>query len=110
MFNENYLRLTLEIDKHIEGYVDAYYGPSELKTAVAATPKREPAALLDDLAWLQANIPTADPAREKSLTAVLRAIHCTLQIVNGETPAYLDEVAQLYDIQPELVAESLPPS
>jgi hypothetical protein len=106
MFNENYLRLTLEIDKHIEGYVDAYYGPPELKAAVAAAPKREAAALLDDLAWLQANIPTADPAREKFLTAVLRAIHCSLQIVNGETPDYLDEVAQLYDIQPELVEES----
>ncbi|MCA9977473.1 MAG: hypothetical protein KC413_17060, partial [Anaerolineales bacterium] len=69
-FGRAYLTLTLEIEKHIEGYIDAYTGPDDLKAAVAATPKREPAALLDDLAWLQAHIPDGDAARATYLTAV----------------------------------------
>ncbi|MCP4415985.1 MAG: hypothetical protein GY805_05140, partial [Chloroflexi bacterium] len=51
-YGRSYLRLTLEIDKHIDGYVDAYYGPDDIKTETAAAPKREPAALLDDVAAL----------------------------------------------------------
>lgn len=104
-FSQNYLRLTLEIDKHIDGYVDAYIGPEDLKTAVQATPKREPSALIDDLAWLQDNLPTDPPQRHRYLKGVLRAIDCTVRILNGETFDYLDEVNRLFDIQPQLIAE-----
>lgn len=37
-FSQNYLRLVLEIGKHIEEYVDAYIGPEPLKTAVQSQP------------------------------------------------------------------------
>ena len=40
-----YLRLSLEIGTHEPGYIDAYYGPAELKAAAEANP-REKAALL----------------------------------------------------------------
>jgi hypothetical protein len=33
-FGRSYLELSLEIEKHIEGYVDAYIGPEDLKSAV----------------------------------------------------------------------------
>lgn len=105
-YGRSYLQLVLEIDKHIDGYIDAYYGPAELKTAVTATDKQDPAALLDDMVQLQAAIPQADPQRADYLTAALRAIDCTVRMLNGEQFAYADEVAWLYDISPEPVAEN----
>ncbi|MFO7538878.1 MAG: hypothetical protein R6X32_12605 [Chloroflexota bacterium] len=105
-YGRSYLQLVLEIDKHIEGYIDAYYGPAELKTAVSATDKKAPAALLDDVAGLQATIPTADPRRTAYLTAALRAIDCTVRMLNGEAFAYTEEVARLYDVTPQPVAET----
>lgn len=105
-YGRSYLTLTLEINKHVDGYVDAYYGPEEIKAAVEAAPKREPAALLDDVAALQAAIPGGDPARQAYLAAALRALECTVRMLNGEQFAYLDEVNRLYDISPQPVDES----
>jgi hypothetical protein len=100
-FGRKHLTLTLEIDKHIDGYVDSYFGPPELKVAVAATEKKPAAALLEDVAALHASIPTDDPQRALYLQAELRAMHCSLSIVNGEEVPFLDEVNRLYDIAPE---------
>jgi hypothetical protein len=105
-YGRSYLRLVLEIDKHIDGYIDAYYGPADLKSAVSASDKKDPVALLDDVAHLQATIPTADPQRAAYLTAALRAIACTVRMLNGEGFAYSEEVERLYDISPKPVAES----
>lgn len=105
-FGQAYLRLTLEIDKHIDGYIDAYLGPAELKAEVKAAEKRPAAALIDDLAHLHSLIPTADPARHAFLLAELRAIACTLDILNGQPPSYLEEVQRIYDIAPQLIDEA----
>ena len=100
-YGRSYLRLTLEINKHIDGFVDAYYGPDDLKAAVEDASKREPAALLDDVAALQAAIPGDDPARQAYLQAELRAIECSVRMLNGEKFDYLEEVNRLYDISPQ---------
>jgi len=104
-FDADYLRLTLEIHKHIDGYTEGYYGPAELRAEVEATPPLPAASLLAGVQRLQDSIPTADPARAAYLTATLRAIECTVHMLAGETFDYLDEVARIYDIQPRLVAE-----
>jgi hypothetical protein len=106
-FGRDYLRLALEIDKHFPGYIDAYLGPADLKAEVSAAPTRETAALLDDVAHLQATIPADDPTRHAYLTATLRSIEGTVRMLNGETFDYLDEVARLYDIQPQKVDEAI---
>ncbi|MCL4871063.1 MAG: hypothetical protein KJ063_19060 [Anaerolineae bacterium] len=106
-FGRAYLSLTLEIEKHIPGYVDAYLGPAPLKTEIEGGEKKDAAALQDDLAQLQATIPSEDPARQAYLTAELRAIECTLQMLAGETFPYLEEVQRLYDIHPELTDEAV---
>lgn len=107
-FGRDYLRLVLEIHTHhIDGYVDAYYGPPELKAEIEAAPARSPAALLADVVDLQARIPTADPARHVWLTSTLRAIDCVVRTLNGEQFDYLDEVNRLYDIHPTMVDEAL---
>ena len=49
---ERYLRLGLQLGRHVEGLVDAYYGPPELQAAVDAAAPVDPHALVvtaDDL-------------------------------------------------------------
>lgn len=106
-FGRDYLRLTLEIDKHIDGYIDAYYGPEALKAEVSTSTKKPATALIDAVAKLQDHIPDADPSRAAYLTGVLRAIDCTTRILNGETLDYLDEIERIYDIRPVLVDETV---
>jgi hypothetical protein len=105
-FSRGYLRLTLEINKHIDGYVDSYYGPDDLKAEVEAGEEKTPEALLDDVIRLREQLPTDNAQRREYLEGVLRAMDCTVRQLNGETFEYLDEVHRLYDIQPELIEES----
>ena len=104
-FGTSYLRMSLEINKHFDGYVDAYFGPSELRARVESEDKKSPPAMLDDLARLRELTPTDDSARQAYLTAILRAMDCTLRILNGEEFDYLDEVNRLFDISPQLMDE-----
>ncbi len=106
-FGEAYLRLVLEIEKHIPGYIDAYLGPPALQEAVSTGALRSPGDLLDDLTRLEALIPATDKSRELYLHATLRAVKGTLQLLQGHKPGYLEEVAGLYDIQPQPVEESV---
>jgi hypothetical protein len=106
-FGRAYLTLALEINKHVDGYIDGYIGPAELKAEVDSSKKKPARALLDDLSALRDKLPSGDPAREAYLKAVLRAIECTLRIQNGEELDYLDEVNHLYDISLQKVDESL---
>ncbi len=105
-FGADYLRLTLEIDKHLDGYLDAYYGPAALRDELRAAPLRPPADLLADVDRLEENIPADDPTRALYLAATLRAIECTVRMVAGETFDYLEEAHRLYDIRPQLAPES----
>jgi hypothetical protein len=105
-FGRDYLRLVLEINKHIDGYIDAYYGPDEIKVEVEADPKKSPSALLANLHALQTQIPSGDPSRQAFLSATFRSIDTTLRVLDGETVEYLDEVERLYDIKPSLVDET----
>lgn len=105
-FGQDYLRLALEIDKHIDGYTEGYYGPATLRDEVKANPLRPPNDLLDDVKRLADIIPTGDPARASYLAATLRAIECTIRMLAGQTYDYLEEVQRIYDINPQLVAES----
>lgn len=105
-FGRDYLRLVLEIHAHhVDGYVDAYYGPPALKAEIEAADPKTPRELLAAVHDLQQRIPTADPARQEFLTAALRGIECTARMLNDETVDYLNEVYLLYDIRPQLVDE-----
>lgn len=106
-FGRSYLRLALEINKHIEGYVDAYFGPPALQAEVEAAPPQPPATLLDEVDRVRAAIPHQDPARQAYLMTTLRALESTVRLLNGETFDYLDEVQQLYDVRPQKVDESV---
>lgn len=106
-FGRDYLRLALSIDRHFPGYVDAYYGPAEIKTALEAADPLPVTDLRIMAQRLQAEVPPDDPARAGYLGATLRAMNCSLDLIAGETENYLDEVQRIYDISPALVDEAV---
>ena len=52
----SYLTLALNLDRQFEGFVDAYYGPAELKAEIHKGEPRSLDALTDDARQLQGAI------------------------------------------------------
>src|SRR5213592_2851757 len=86
---ERYLRLGLQVGRHVDGMVDAYFGPPALAAAVEAEPPVDPRelvsaaeALLDELedGWLRDQV-----VGLRTYAAVLA----------GESGSYADEVGVL---------------
>ncbi len=104
-FDQKYITLILEINKHVAGYIDAYIGPPNLQDEVNARPLRSPVKLLEDFARLRDMLPTANAARQAYLQAMLRAVETTLLKLAGEDIPYMEEVQRIYDIMPQRVNE-----
>ena len=105
-FGESFIQLALEINKHIEGYVDAYYGPEGLRERVEASAATPPKQLLEAHKRLREIVPDSDPDRHRYLVAILNAMECTIRKLNGEEYDYIDEVEKLFGISPKLVPEA----
>jgi hypothetical protein len=103
-----YVQLAFWIDRHFPGYVDAYYGPPELKVQ-AMTGDIPPLGVLEDLAVSLGQSISADPGltpdRRAYLEEELRAMRTTIQILGGNTPNIVDEVRLLYGVTPAWVDE-----
>ncbi|PKP86985.1 MAG: hypothetical protein CVT78_07470 [Alphaproteobacteria bacterium HGW-Alphaproteobacteria-17] len=105
----DYLRTTLEIGTHEDGYIDAYYGPPELKAAAEAAP-RDKAALLATTRELATRLATiarrlSDPLdrrRAAFLRAQLRAAETRLMMMQGTRFAFADEAERLFGVRPQL--------
>jgi len=106
-WGESYLLLTLRLDRHIPGYVDAYTGPAALREAVAAEPPREVAALRADVEELERELGRQEYAagRHEFLTKQLRAMATAVHKLQGEAFTYRQEVELFFDITPPRVAE-----
>jgi hypothetical protein len=98
---ERYLRLGLQLGRHVEGIVDAYFGPPELAAAVEAAPPVEPRvlvaaaeALLDELedGWLRDQV------------VGLRIYAGSLA---GESRSYADEVEACFGVRPTHTDEAV---
>src|SRR5262245_47706829 len=101
MVVERYLRLGLQIGRHEDGIVDAYFGPPELQAAVDAEPPVDPRtlaadadALLGELAdgWLRDQV--------VGLRTYARALA-------GEGGSYADEVEACYGVRAEHTDEEV---
>jgi hypothetical protein len=116
---EDYLTLGLRLGRHIDGMVDAYYGPPALARAVEAEPAVPPAVLLasarDLLAHLEAGAvldpksgpeDSAAPARRHWMAAQVRGLATTSAKLAGEPIGYADEVEACYGVRPSRVDES----
>lgn len=106
-FSSEYLRIALEIGKHLTGYVEIYYGPEEIKKLVHKGSKIAPAKLLDDLYALREKIPINDKSRHRYLSVTLQAIECIILGLMGEEFEYFDEIYRISNITPKLIDETI---
>jgi hypothetical protein len=105
----NYLTLALNLDRHFEGFVDAYFGPPELKAQVEATQPRSLEALADDARKLQEAIEDSDydPQRKDFLTRQMRAMAAVIRNLAGDQLYFVEEVELYFDITPNMVDEAI---
>lgn len=106
MIVENYLLLGLRIGRHIDGFVDAYYGPKEFSNQVEAEALRAPAALAAEAKELLLQLDNADEAEQVSaprrrwLRAQAIGLLTTCQKLQGEKIDYRTEVERCYGVTP----------
>lgn len=113
----DYVKLALEIGVHEDGYIDAYYGPPELKDDAAKHP-RSIAALKTEADRIAAAIEQVEPARlaalerarRASLLAYVKSARFRLDMIEGKRIAFADEAERLFGLRPEnKTLESLKP-
>ena len=103
-----YLELGLRLGRHIDGLVDAYFGPGDLAARVAAEPVLSPDRLADDARSLLAELEQAtelDPARRRWMVAQTTGLRQTARRLAGEPVSYADEVEACYGVRPRWVEE-----
>jgi len=105
-FGTLYCKLGLRIDKHLPGYVDAYFGPKRLKADVDEERRKPVSELMEDAEKLRRQIPTGDKVRETFLQKQLESILTTLRRLNGEEIPYREEVLRLFDVRIEKISEA----
>lgn len=107
-FSREYLLLGLRIDKHVDGYVDSYYGPEELLFLVQQEEKLSPQHLLENVNKLIKVLPDQgfEDERHHFINKMLYALKTTIEILSEDTLEYLDKVYRLFDIKPKIVNDS----
>jgi hypothetical protein len=104
----DYLELGLALGRHIEGMVDAYYGPPELKAKVDAEPLRSPVELEARARRLLADLETDDSVvahRRRYLSGQVKGLRTTAAKLAGASIGYLDEVEACYGVRPAKIDE-----
>jgi len=105
---DDYLELGLALGRHIDGLVDAYYGPPELAARVTAEPLPSPAALAERARRLLAGLEAdrdLEPRRRRYLAAQVRGLRATATRLAGEAIGYVDEIEACYGVRPKLIPE-----
>lgn len=111
---DDYVLLQLTIGEKEDGYIDAYYGPAELKTRATA---EAPAASLPELEARAVALrvraqgfsddgqpgDSADERRARFLAAQLTAARTRLKMLRGERLSFADEAEGLFGVRPDLV-------
>jgi hypothetical protein len=90
---ETYLRLGLQLGRHVEGIVDSYYGPPELAAAVNAEPAVDPRALVAHAEAL------LDELKDGWLHDQVVGLRTYAGVLAGEPGSYADEVEGCYGVR-----------
>jgi hypothetical protein len=98
---ERYLVLGLQLGRHVEGIVDAYFGPPELAAAVDAAPPVEPRTLVDAAEGL------LDEVEDGWLRDQLVGLRTYAGALAGESGSYADEVEGCYGVRPAYTDEAV---
>jgi hypothetical protein len=91
---ERYLQLGLRLGRHVDGLVDAYYGPPELKDEVDAEPPADTAALVAEADELLGGL------EDGWLRDQVRGLRTYAGVLAGEAHSYSDEIEGCYGIRP----------
>jgi hypothetical protein len=102
---QRYLMLGLRLGRHVDGFVDAYYGPADLAEQVEAEAVVPPRALAEDAAELAHALEFDDEHRNEWLRAQLRGCEATARRLAGEPIDWATEVELCYGIKPGPVPE-----
>ena len=99
-FGEDFLLLALRIDKHINGYVDFYYGPERLRQLVKKENLRPPKKLLRDSWTLLRDLGAQgyDKRRELYLEKFLTSMKTSIEILNGIEYSIEDQFLNIFDV------------
>lgn len=118
-----YLTLGLRLGRHVDGLVDAYYGPADRASSVEAEPVQVPERLLAGARDLLAAIDAGEaldpsesarghgdgaaPSRRHWLRAQVVGLLTTARRLSGEPIGYADEVEACYGVRPARVDEEV---
>jgi hypothetical protein len=99
---ERYVRLCLTVARHVDGFIDAFIGPSEWEQSVAAGDSADPRHLRDEAQILLHLLGDADleEGRRRWLRGQLEALECVTARLSGENVAWSDEVARCLGVAP----------
>jgi hypothetical protein len=92
---ERYLELGLRLGRHVDGLVDAYYGPPELKEQTDGEALVDPSELASDADALHAEVP------DGWLRDQVRGCAAYAHVLEGDEVSYSDEVEACYGVRPE---------
>src|SRR6266545_6130136 len=98
---ERYLRLGMQLGRHVDGVVDAYFGPPELAAAVEAEPPVEPRALVAAAEAL------LDELEDGWLRDQVVGLRTYAGVLAGESGSYADEVEGCYGVRPTYTDEAV---
>ncbi len=98
---KRYLRLGLQLGRHVEGIVDAYYGPPELAAAVDAEPPVDPRELVSAAEAL------LDELEDGWLRDQMVGLRTYAGVLAGESGSYADEVEGCYGVRPTYTDEAV---
>lgn len=109
---DRYLLLGLRLGRHVDGFVDAYYGPASFADRVDRESVAAPASLVSDSSELLADLDDGIDAdvllasRRRWLRAQVVGFHTSAQKISGASISYVDEVERCYGVRPRFRDES----
>jgi len=92
---ERYLQLGLRLGRHVDGLVDSYYGPAELKAQVDEEELVAPVQLVEHAAELYGSLD------DGYLRDLVHGCWVYARVLAGEQMSYSDEVEGSYGVRPE---------
>lgn len=98
---ERYLRLGLQLGRHVEGIVDAYYGPPEIAAAVNGKPPVDPKTLVAEAEAL------LDEFEDGWLRDQVAGLRTYAGALAGESGSYAEEVEGCYGLRPTHTDEAV---
>jgi len=103
-FIKEYILLALRINRIFDGYIDAYYGPSELKEMIENEPIRSATKLINETRTLQKKLVQKinDSTRQRYIGATLKAMEAFLTILSGKKMDFIEQVNAILGVKPEV--------